>query len=64
MCADLVDKMQNDSLMDHILFDDEAISHICGRIDRHNSRIWAKEKQIMERRVKICIILLLVIIDT
>jgi hypothetical protein len=34
-----VRKIQNDSLMDHILFDDEAISHICGKINRHNSRI-------------------------
>jgi hypothetical protein len=64
MCTEPVDKIQNDSLMGRILFDVEAISHVCGKIYRNNSRIWAKEKQIMERRVKICIILLRVVIIT
>jgi hypothetical protein len=35
MCAELIDQIQNDSLMD-ILFSDEATFHICGKINGHN----------------------------
>lgn len=44
MCAELVEQINNDNLMDHILFSDEATFHTCGKINRHNCRIWANEK--------------------
>jgi hypothetical protein len=36
MCAELIDQIQNDSLMDNILFSDVATFHICGKIIGHN----------------------------
>jgi hypothetical protein len=35
MCAELMDQIQNDSLMGHILFSEEATFHICDKINGH-----------------------------
>jgi hypothetical protein len=43
-CAELVDEIQNGSLMHRILFSGEATFLICGKTSRHNYRIWANEK--------------------
>ncbi|PSN35774.1 hypothetical protein C0J52_20632, partial [Blattella germanica] len=43
MCYDLLESVENDNLMD-ILFSDEATFHGCGKMDRHNSRIWVYEE--------------------
>jgi hypothetical protein len=42
-CAELDDKIQNDSLMHRILFSDEATFRICGKTKRQNYCIWANE---------------------
>ncbi|PSN33103.1 hypothetical protein C0J52_19410 [Blattella germanica] len=44
MCAELIDQIEQEGLMDHILFSDEATFHTCGKVNRHNCRIWATEK--------------------
>ncbi|PSN32185.1 hypothetical protein C0J52_25699 [Blattella germanica] len=38
MCYDLLESVENENLTD-ILFSDEATSHVCGKMHRHNSRI-------------------------
>jgi hypothetical protein len=43
-CAELVDQIQNNSLMHRILFSGEATFRICGKTSRHNCRTWANEK--------------------
>ncbi|KAJ4442466.1 hypothetical protein ANN_04052 [Periplaneta americana] len=43
MCYDLLEPVQNENLMD-ILFSDEATFHVCGKVHRHNSRIWTYEQ--------------------
>jgi hypothetical protein len=40
VCAELVDRIQNDNLKNHILFSDEATFHICSKINRRNCRMW------------------------
>lgn len=42
-CDDLIAASHNEDLMDHILFSDEATFHICGKVNKHNSRIWGTE---------------------
>ncbi|PSN58023.1 hypothetical protein C0J52_02021 [Blattella germanica] len=44
MCHDLLQAVANEDLMNNILFSDEATFHICGRVNRHNCRIWADEQ--------------------
>jgi hypothetical protein len=41
---ELVDLIQNDSLKDHILSNDEATFHIHCKINRHNCHIWSNKK--------------------
>lgn len=43
MCYDLCEAADRENLMGHILFTDEATFHVCGRVHRHNCRIWADE---------------------
>jgi protein-arginine kinase len=44
-------KSKNDSLEDRILFSDE-IFHNCGKINRHNCRIWVNENQLSSMNEK------------
>ena len=44
MCHDLIEAENDEYLLVHILFSDEATSHTCGFINRHSSRIWADEQ--------------------
>ena len=44
MCHDLLEAVNNEHLLKHILFSDEATFHTCGLVNRHNSRTWADEQ--------------------
>ena len=44
MCAELIDQTESANLINKLLFSDEANFHTCGKVIRHNSRIWADEK--------------------
>lgn len=44
MCHDLLQAVENDNLMQNVLFSDEATFHTCGHVNRHNCRIWADEQ--------------------
>ena len=44
MCAELIDQTESANLINKILFSDEATFHTCGKVIRHNCRIWADEK--------------------
>ena len=44
MCAALIDQIESANLINRILFSDEATFHTCGKVSRHNCRIWADEK--------------------
>ena len=44
MCKTLLYYYENDpSILDNIWFRDEAVFHLSGRVNRHNTRIWGKE---------------------
>ncbi|KAJ4448792.1 hypothetical protein ANN_00183 [Periplaneta americana] len=43
MCCDLCEAADRENVMGHILFTDEATFYACGRLHRHNYRIWADE---------------------
>ena len=44
MCTEFIDQTESASLINKILFSDEATFHTCGKVNRHNCRIWADEK--------------------
>lgn len=44
MCHDLPETVENKSLMQNVLFSDEATFHMRGDVNRHNCRFWADEK--------------------
>ena len=44
MFAELIDRIESASLINKILFSDEATFHTCGKVIRHNCRISADEK--------------------
>ena len=39
-----IDEIECANLINKIVFSDEASFHTCGKISRHNCRIWADEK--------------------
>lgn len=39
----LLETVENDNLMQHVLFS-EATFHTCGHMHRHNCKIWAEEQ--------------------
>ena len=41
MCLDSIEAVNNEHLLAHILFSDEATFRTRGLVNRHNSRIWA-----------------------
>lgn len=41
MCADLLETVVNQNLIENVECSDKAIFHTCGSISRHNCRIWA-----------------------
>ena len=42
--AEMLLRIENDnSYLDNIVFSDEAIFHFCGKINKHNCRIWGSE---------------------
>ena len=44
MCETLLNYYENDpSILDNIWFSDEAVFHLYGRVNRHNTRIWETE---------------------
>ena len=44
MCTELIDQIESANLINKILFSDEAAFHTCGKVSRHNCRIWVYEK--------------------
>ncbi|KAJ4430407.1 hypothetical protein ANN_22623 [Periplaneta americana] len=54
MCYDLMEAVNNDNLMEHILFSDEATFHTCGTVHRHNCRMTGKEthRRVLARSAK------------
>jgi hypothetical protein len=44
MYAEFIDQIESANLINKILFSDEANFHTCGKVNRHNGRIWADEK--------------------
>ena len=44
MCIELLRLWVLEDLKNNILFSDEAVFHVCGIVNRHNSRIWACER--------------------
>ena len=44
MCTELIDQIESANLINKILFSDETTFHTCGKVNRHNCRIWADEK--------------------
>jgi len=44
MCTELLRLWNLEDLKSNIIFSDEAVFHVCGRVNRHNSRIWASER--------------------
>jgi hypothetical protein len=44
MCAELIDQTESANLTNKILFSVKATFHTCGKVNRHNSHIWADEK--------------------
>ena len=44
MCSEHTDQTESASLINNVLFSDEATFHTCGEVIRHNCRIWADEK--------------------
>ena len=44
MCHDLLEAVENDNLMQHVMFSDEATFHTCGHVNRHNCRIRADKQ--------------------
>ena len=44
MCQDLIEAVKIEHLLVDTLFSDEATFHICGLVNRHNSRIWTDEQ--------------------
>ena len=43
MCYDILAAVENENLLD-ILFSDEATFHVCEKVHRHYSRMWAYEE--------------------
>ena len=44
MCETLLNHYENDpSILDNVLLRDEAVFHLSGRVNRHNTRIWETE---------------------
>ena len=44
MCTELLRLWRLEDLKNNILFSDEAVFHVCGRVNRQNSRIWSPER--------------------
>jgi hypothetical protein len=40
----------DDTFPKHVAFPDEGTFHVCGKVNRHNSRIWGSEnpREVME----------------
>ena len=43
VCYDLMEAVNNENLFEHILSSDEATFHTCGKVNKHNCRIWGNE---------------------
>ncbi|PSN54046.1 hypothetical protein C0J52_14568 [Blattella germanica] len=39
----LMEAVNNENLFEHIVFSDEATFHTCGKVNKHNCRIWGNE---------------------
>ena len=39
-CIELQDLMEEDGFCDRLIFSDEANFHLCGKVNRHNVRVW------------------------
>ena len=44
LCAELIDQIESANLINKIFFCDEVTFHTCGKVNRHNCRIWAVKK--------------------
>ena len=45
VCHDMLEALENDSLLQDIFFRDEATFHTCGHVDRRNCKITIEEQQ-------------------
>ena len=44
VCTKLLRRWRIEDLENKIIFSDEAVFHVCGRVNRHNSRTWVSER--------------------
>ena len=42
-CLDLQQRLREDGFAENLVFSDEATFHVCGKVNRHNLRIWGTE---------------------
>ncbi|PSN35948.1 hypothetical protein C0J52_25095, partial [Blattella germanica] len=51
VCYDLMEAVNNENLFEHILFSDEATFLTCGKVNKHNCRIWDIEPTTHDTRM-------------
>jgi len=42
-CVDFEQRLEEDGFAEKLVFSDEATFHVCGKVNRHNVRIWGTE---------------------
>jgi len=42
-CLDFQQRLREDGFAETLVFSDEATFHVCGKVNRHNVRIWRRE---------------------
>jgi len=42
-CLDFQQRLRGDRFAEKLVFSDETTSHVCGKVNRHNVRIWSTE---------------------
>jgi len=42
-CLDFQQRLREDGFAEKLVFSDEAMFHVCGKVNRHNVRIWGTE---------------------
>jgi hypothetical protein len=42
-CVDFQQRLEEDGFAEKLVFSDEATFHVCGKVNRHNVRIWSTE---------------------
>ena len=42
-CTELQALMEEDGFFERLIFSDECTFHVCGKVNRHNVRIWGQK---------------------